>query len=76
MPCYPELSIKNLYIALKDDKAAQKYLPDAGKRQTEREFVWHVVNTLRPEFVKDAIRKAQVERRKVAAAVDEQRNVI
>ena len=76
VPNYPELSIKNVYAALKDDEETMAYLPDIGKRMTERNFVWVVVNTLRPEFVKDSIKKAQAERRIQSAIADSKKQVI
>ena len=71
MPYYPELSIKNLYNLLKEDTEVLKFLPDKGKRWVNREFVWNVVNTLRPEVVKHVV-YAAMERRRMRNLKDQE----
>ena len=52
VPFYQELSVKNLFEALSEDYEVLSYLPDSGKRTNDRNFMWSIVNTLRPDFVK------------------------
>ena len=59
VPSYPELSVKQLYEQLKDDDEVLSYLPNVGKRAPDRVFVWTTVHSLRPNFVRKAVEKAQ-----------------
>ena len=61
---------------MKDDEEILSCLPNMGKRFTGREFVLTIVNTPRPDFVKDSIKKAQVERRNYIVIADSQKKVI
>ena len=59
VPCYPELSVRQLYDSLTDDEEVLSHLPDYVKRAPDRTFVWATVHALRPNFVRQAVAKAQ-----------------
>lgn len=62
VPCYQEISVKNLYAdALKDELLA-KYLPTKEQlsgRLPERSFFFGILCTLRNQYMKDIITSAQ-----------------
>ena len=62
VPCYQEISVKNLYEdAIKDDILA-KYLPTKEQlsgRLPERSFFFGLMCTLRHQYMKDIIADAQ-----------------
>lgn len=72
VPNFPELSLKNLYLNTGLDMTLHKYLPSKNKRFVDREFVWNVAFTVRPEQIKKIIRAA-ITRRKYAQKEDEKK---
>ena len=56
-PNYPELGIAKLYRAIADDHELMKYLPDETVKTSKvsKQFVWSIVDALRPEFAKNAV---------------------
>ena len=62
VPCYQEISVKNLYKdAIKDEMLA-RYLPTKEQlsgRLPEREFFFGLLCTLRNQYMKDIIADAQ-----------------
>ena len=57
VPKYDEVSVKNIYPMIKGDPELFKYFPnDIPKgRQRDREYMFNVLNTKRPEYVKKIV---------------------
>ena len=51
VPFYPELNVKDIYDAYKDDKVLSRYLPSgfAKGRQIDRTWFFNVLNSLFPD---------------------------
>ena len=63
IPFYPELSVKNLMAKCTARPDILCYFPDPKeKKALEKEFVWHVLRHLAPEFIASAIKAAQTSR--------------
>ena len=43
VPDYPELSVKNMYFALKDDEIVPQYIPDYGDKMINDKELFHKV---------------------------------
>lgn len=67
VPCYPELSVRQLYDLLSEDDEVLSYLPDYIKRASDRTFVWTTVHVLRPDFARKAPASLRVRRWQRAA---------
>ena len=60
VPNYPELSIDKLYGYLSHDNELMLHLPDVDeKKKPDRDFIWHVVYHLRPNFVRQVVTDAR-----------------
>ena len=61
-PRYAELTVTTLYRLCRDDVQVMAHLPDWDlsnrKQQPEKEFVWKVISTLRPEFARKLLERA------------------
>ena len=53
VPKYDELSVKNVFQNLKEDKEFMQYFPDVFPkgREPDRTYVFNVLNTIRPDYV-------------------------
>jgi hypothetical protein len=62
VPCYQEISVKNLYEDAMKDELLARYLPTKEQlsgRLPEREFFFGLLCTLRNQYMKDIIAEAQ-----------------
>ena len=62
VPCYQEISVKNLYGDAMKDELLAKYLPTKEQlsgRLPERRFFFGLLCTLRNQYMKDIITEAQ-----------------
>ena len=62
VPCYQEISVKNLYEDAIKDELLARYLPTKEQlsgRLPEREFFFGLLCTLRNQYMKDIIPEAQ-----------------
>ena len=62
VPCYQEISVKNLYADAMSDELHVKYLPSKKQlsgRLPERAFFFGLLCTLRNQYMKDIISEAQ-----------------
>jgi len=62
VPCYQEISVKNLYEDAIKDELFARYLPTKEQlsgRLPEREFCFGLLCTLRNQYMKDIIADAQ-----------------
>ena len=62
VPCYQEISVKNLYQDAMKDELLAKYLPTKEQlsgRLPERGFFFGLLCTLRNQYMKDIIAEAQ-----------------
>ena len=62
VPCYQEISVKNLYEDAMKDELLGRYLPTKEQlsgRLPEREFFFGLLCTLRNQYMKDIIADAQ-----------------
>ena len=69
VPCYQEISVKNLYEDAIKDEILAKYLPSKEQlsgRLPEREFFFGLLCTLRNQYMKDIIADAHKARYTVA----------
>ena len=69
VPCYQEISVKNLYEDAMKDELLSKYLPSKEQlsgRLPEREFFFGLMCTLRNQYMKDIITEAHRARYTVA----------
>ena len=69
VPCYQEISVKNLYEDAIKDEVLAKYLPSKEQlagRLPEREFFFGLLCTLRNQYMKDIIAEAHKARYTVA----------
>ena len=60
IPKFDELSVKNLFPKFKEDADVMSYLPDrlpSGKLP-DRTYFFNVLNTVRPEYVKEMVEHA------------------
>ena len=58
VPCYQEISVKNLYEDAMKDELLMKYLPTREQlsgRLPERDFFFGLMCTLRNQYMKDII---------------------
>ena len=64
VPKYDELSVKSIYPFIDKDIALKRYFPDAYPkgREPDRTYMFNILNTLKPEYVRDMIRHAQTQR--------------
>ena len=61
VPCYQEISVKNLYDDALKDEVLKKYLPTPEQlsgRLPERDFFFSVLCTLRNQYMRDIIAEA------------------
>ena len=60
VPKYDELSVKLLFPHLKNDPVFMLYLPDrfANGHPPDRDYLFNVLNTLKPEYVSNIISHA------------------
>ena len=64
VPNYLELSVKNMYFALKDDEVVSQYIPDYGDKMIpDKEFFHKLIWTLYPAEMYDFIEQAHKHRR-------------
>jgi hypothetical protein len=69
VPCYQEISVKNLYEDAMKDELLMKYLPTKEQlsgRLPERDFFFGLMCTLRNQYMKGIIAGAHKARYKVA----------
>ena len=62
VPCYQEISVKNIYEDAMKDELLARYLPTKEQlsgRLPEREFFFGLLCTLRNQYMKDIIAEAQ-----------------
>ena len=77
IPNYPELSVAKLIEKASQHPQVMRYLPDREeKRKIEKEFVWHVLQKVAPDFVKQAITEAQKHRAQHLLQKDQKANVL
>ncbi len=51
VPKMPELSVTNLLADALKDKELSRYLPElVGKKTINREFLFNIINTIKPDF--------------------------
>ena len=64
VPLYDELSVKKFYPMVLGDKEVMKYLPDPtpDMRLPDRKFFFNILNTLKPEYMKNVIEYANNQR--------------
>jgi hypothetical protein len=64
VPLYDELSVKKFYPMVLGDKEVMKYLPDPtpDMRLPYRKFFFNILNTLKPEYMKNVIEYANNQR--------------
>jgi len=64
VPCYDELSVKNMYPNVLAFKEVMVYLPDRAPdgRLPERKFFWNILNTVDSHYVGKLIEHAQAQR--------------
>ena len=57
VPKYDELSVKNIYPSIRNDPELMMYFPNqmAKNRLPDREYMFTILNTLKPEYVKKVI---------------------
>ena len=57
---YDELSVKKLYPKFLDDDEVMKYLPDPRQdgRKPDRTYFFNLLNTLKPEYMRNIIQHA------------------
>ena len=57
VPKYDELSVKNIYPSIQTDPELMMYFPDkmAQNRLPDREYMFTILNTLKPDYVKKII---------------------
>jgi hypothetical protein len=65
-PRYAELTVSTLYRLCAEDLQVMAHLPDWDrlnrKQQPEKEFVWKIISTLRPEFARKLLERAYQQR--------------
>jgi hypothetical protein len=61
VPKYDELSVKNIFPMIQQDSQLMLYFPDKMPkgRLPDREYTFNVLNTLRPDYVREIIQHAQ-----------------
>ncbi len=67
VPCYKEISVKNLFDDALLDPVLQKYLPSkkqVSNKLPEREFFFGVLSTMKRQYMMDIFRGAQDKRYK------------
>ena len=64
VPLYDELSVKKFYPMVLDDKEVMKYLPDPTPdiRLPDRKYFFNILNTVKPEYMKNVIEFANNQR--------------
>ena len=70
VPKFDEVSVKKIWPMIKEDPDVLIYFPDEYPkgREPDRQYTFNVLNTIRPEFLKNAIEHAY----KVRNAVTDQ----
>ena len=60
IPKFDELSVRNIFPKFKDDAAVMKYLQDKypNERFPDRGYFFTVLNTVRPEYVRQIVEHA------------------
>ena len=65
MPKFPELSVEKIWSFIKDDPELPKYfLKYKAKQMPNRDYLWTVLNTIRPDQVSN-LHKEALEKRSV-----------
>ena len=61
VPKYDEISVKNIWPMIKEDPVLMQYFPDTFPkgRAPDREYMFNILNTLRPEQLKAVVSHAQ-----------------
>lgn len=64
VPLYDELSVKKFYPMVLGEKEVMKYLPDPtpDMRLPDRKYFFNILNTLKPEYMKNVIEYANNQR--------------
>ena len=64
VPAYEELSVKNMWPDLKDDKDFMKYFADdyAKDRYPARDYFFNILNTVYPDYLRQVMQHASKER--------------
>jgi hypothetical protein len=54
---WPELAVDKLMPVVSQNAAVMKYLPDweSGKKLPPRDFFWHILNKVKPDYVKHLV---------------------
>ena len=71
VPMCPELTVERVLSQVKAHPSMLEYLPtisDTGKQYIERDFLFNVVNTIDPNFFRDALAEIEGRRHRKAAA--------
>ena len=60
VPKYAEFKVEEIYKQCAEDPELMTYLPDLtmSKKLPDREFVYDVINSLRPKFLKEIVNHA------------------
>ena len=74
VPRYDELSIKNLFDAVKEDQDVMAYFPDSlpKGRQPDRTYFFNILNSVHSEYTRNLISVAQKYRYQAGAAQADQ----
>ena len=78
-PTWPEITVKNLYEAIKKDQQLMKYIPDqtAGKKlKLSKYFLWNVIMALRPKWGKMLVNSCIEARNKVSDEEARKRKIV
>ena len=64
VPKFDELSVKNIFPLIMQDKSVMQYFPDEYPkgRVPDREYTFNVLNSLQPEYVQKMVTHAQAQR--------------
>ena len=64
VPKYDELSIKNIFPMIEKDEEIMRYFPSKlpKGRIPDREYLFNILNTLRPDYVSKIIKHAHEQR--------------
>ena len=79
VPCYQEISVKNLYTDAMGDELLVKYLPSKEQlsgRLPERDFFFGLMCTLRNQYMKDIIGDAHKARFTVSEDDPKQKGIV
>ena len=65
-PSFNEITVKKLYELVSGDLQVMSYLPTwkgfKPRHQPEKDFVWSIIATLRPEFAYSLVQSATTQR--------------